>query len=190
MITKYIRGMVYWVTLPGTTKSSIQSGRRPCIIVSNNVGNVFSSNITVVPCTTNLEKADTQSTHLKLSVLKDVDSVALCESIITIPKGLCESFMGILDEVTMSKLDECLRDALSLHTETAANPNMFDRKIEEQPKIVKHKKVSGKERNTKKATYLKEYEEKGVEYVMKKYGIPTISAASRRMYYYKKALDK
>ena len=45
MFTKYARGMVYWANIPKyDINPNLQSGRRPVIIVSNNVANCLSNN--------------------------------------------------------------------------------------------------------------------------------------------------
>lgn len=49
------RGKVYDVELKSTS-SHVQFGRRPCLVVQNNLGNTFSPTIIVVPLTTKLKK--------------------------------------------------------------------------------------------------------------------------------------
>ena len=115
MFTKYARGMVYWANIPKyDINPNLQSGRRPVIIVSNNVANCLSNNITVVPCTTNTEKNPDQPTHYIMALNPREDSLVLCEDIITINKNLLESFMGMLDEHIMKDIDQCLKAALGL----------------------------------------------------------------------------
>ena len=85
MFTKYARGMVYWANiLKYDINPNLQSGRRPVIIVSNNVANCLSNNITVVPCTNNTEKNPDQPTHYIIALNPKEDSLVLCEDIITI----------------------------------------------------------------------------------------------------------
>lgn len=114
MLSKYTRGMVYWCELPNWYGDNVQSGKRPCIIVSNDVNNIFSNNIMIVPCTTNLNKEKSQPTHYTTKITKDVESVVLCESIFTISKHLLSSFIGVLDNNTMNEIDECIKIALGL----------------------------------------------------------------------------
>lgn len=183
MITKYTRGMVYWINLPNIFGENVQSGRRPCIIISNDIGNMFSENITVVPCTTNLTRAFSQPTHLKTSVLKDVDSTVLCETVITISKKLTDGFIGVLDNKTMSEIDDCVKIALGLTDKPIPMP-------EPKPKTIikttdKPIRITTKEQ---KELYLKEYDEKGSKFVVEKYNIASENAAYQRYTYYKREI--
>ena len=189
MITKFTKGMVYWVNLPDCYGDNVITGKRPCIIVSNNVGNVFSENITVVPCTTNMYKDNSQSTHYTTRITKDTDSVVLCENILTVSKKLTENFIGMLDEVTMEEIDKRLKIALQLIdiptplkkptetqvTETQEEP---ERTTEDLTKKINTKALQKK--------YMKDYEEYGVDYVVTKYAVASRSAAYQRYNYYKR----
>ena len=115
MFSKFTRGMVYWCDLPKYEQNpNVQAGMRPAIIVSNNVGNVFSRNVTIVPCTTNLEKKAEQPTHVRLNLNNQDDSIVLCEMVLTVSKDLMKTFMGMLDETTMKEIDAALAVALNL----------------------------------------------------------------------------
>ena len=123
MFTRYMRGMVYWCDMPKYEKNpNVQAGMRPVIIVSNNVANCLSNNITVVPCTTNIEKNPEQPTHTILQLNKENPSLVLCEDIMTINKDLLAGFMGMLDDKTMETINKCLMAALGL----CDIPNPFD----------------------------------------------------------------
>lgn len=123
MFTRYMRGMVYWCDMPKYEKNpNVQAGMRPVIIVSNNVANCLSNNITVVPCTTNIEKNPDQPTHTILQLNKENPSLVLCEDIMTINKDLLSGFMGMLDDNTMKTINKCLMAALGL----CDIPNPFD----------------------------------------------------------------
>lgn len=74
---------VYYIELP-KNESSIQSGLRPCVIVSNDKCNKFSPTITVVPITSQDKKY--LPTHVKLMV--DKESTVLCEQVMIVPKDL------------------------------------------------------------------------------------------------------
>lgn len=115
MFTKYMRGMVYWCDIPKYEKNpTINSGMRPVIIVSNNINNCTSGNVTVVPCTTNIEKNPNQPTHVILPLNKENPSLVLCEHIITVCKDLLAGFMGMIDDVSMKKVDKGLMAAIGL----------------------------------------------------------------------------
>lgn len=51
------------------TDSNVQQGPRPYLVVQNNLGNMYSSTLTVVPITQELKKP-TQATHSTISCFK------------------------------------------------------------------------------------------------------------------------
>ena len=90
----------------GSNKGSVQSGKRPAIVISNNVNNMHSPNITVVPMTTKLKT--TLPTHIfinkelanKLGI--DTESTILCEQIQTVSKASITTNRG--DVITFPRL--------------------------------------------------------------------------------------
>ena len=191
MFTKYARGMVYWADIPKyDVNPNVQNGRRPVVIVSNNVANCVSNNITIVPCTTNTDKNPEQPTHYIMALNSKEDSMVLCEDIITISKSLLAGFMGILDEHIMQEIDECLKVALNLTD--VHNPLLGNTRRKDLPKKVytnkpekrkTGKRVAGK---IEMAKFLRFYEENGMEKTMEEYGIPTNSAVQQRLQFYRK----
>lgn len=186
MFTKYVRGMVYWCDLPKYEQSpTVQAGMRPVIIISNNVGNVFSKNVTIIPCTTNTEKNPEQPTHIRLDLAED--SLALCEMILTVSKDLLKTFMGMLDEHTMKKVDEGIKSALGLidvpFPEKKEKTN--EEKLKEKQIINRGKRISTTSDMHAFVQYASTHDSKET---MAEYGIPTTSAVSQRLNYYKKKL--
>ena len=51
-----IRGDVIYIDLGQHPKSSIQSGVRPCVVVSNDTNNKYAKVLCVCPCTSNISK--------------------------------------------------------------------------------------------------------------------------------------
>ncbi|WP_157685607.1 type II toxin-antitoxin system PemK/MazF family toxin [Paenibacillus donghaensis] len=88
-----------WLADLGENGGSIQSGVRPVLVISNNIGNKFSPNVTVVPITSSTIKRKLP-THVKI-VAEEVgfvrDSIAMFESKVTIDKntGLIHKIMDI-----------------------------------------------------------------------------------------------
>jgi len=188
MVSRYARGMVYWVNLPTAYGDSVQTGRRPCIIVSNNVGNLFSDNLTVVPCTTNIEKINSQPTHYNTKIYSNTESVVLCENIITVAKKLCDGFIGIMDEQEINKIDECIKIALGLVD--IPQPVKLE-EVPEDPEIPEEEKATGRIVNDEvKRQYISDFAKYGADYVMRKYKVASISAANQRKNYYKNQLTK
>lgn len=191
MFTKYARGMVYWADIPKyDVNPNVQNGRRPVVIVSNNVANCVSNNVTIVPCTTNTDKNPEQPTHYIMALNSKEDSMVLCEDIITISKSLLAGFMGILDEHIMQEIDECLKVALNLtdvHNPLLGNTRRKDlpEKVytNKQEKRKTGKRVAGK---IEMAKFLRFYEENGMEKTMEEYGVPTKTAVQQRLQFYRK----
>lgn len=77
----------FWADLPASEQASnIYYGKRPVIIVSNDLCNTWSSVLTVIPLTTNLNKK-AMPTHVFLSYpTLDSPSLAICEQIMSIDK--------------------------------------------------------------------------------------------------------
>lgn len=99
------RGDVVWVDLPPCPNSHVQTGKRPAIVVQNDVGNLHSPTTIVVPVTSVIKRLD-MSTH----VLFEADflphhSVALCEHFVTIDKGRISSVAGHLPKYIMQAVD-------------------------------------------------------------------------------------
>ena len=206
MLMEYVRGMVFYANIPNVIYApSVQAGRRPVIIVSNDVGNIHSQNVTVVPCTTNISKKDSQPTHYTTRLRKDIDTIVLCEDVMTIDKSCLDSFIGVLDDYTMEKITECLGIALGF-TNLKVNIPKETPKFEPtkpEPIEVQLSKIGcagglkgpqtpkAKAKNTEEfmKDFIKQVEEKGVVHVQKKYGISSTGAVYQRCMRYKKLLD-
>lgn len=114
MIVK--RGEIYLDTNFGEGEGSEQKGRRPCIIISNNICNRFSPTITVVPITKQTKTP--LPTHFQMSKEEfklHEDSTALVEQLRTIDKER----LGVLHPVQLSqdqlhKIDELCKVQLGI----------------------------------------------------------------------------
>ena len=185
MLSKFVRGMVYYANIPSVLYApSVPAGRRPVIIVSNDIANVFSSNVSVVPCTTNINKKDSQPTHVTTNLIKETETVVLCENIMTMDKSYLETFVGMLDDVTMDKITNAIGVALGF-----TNLRMRDRV---NTLKAEHKKIEKDKSQTRidfMKTFIEEMQTKGAVYVQKKYGLSSTGAAYQRSTRYKKLLD-
>ena len=85
---------------PGT---SVQSGNRPVLVISNDVGNLYSNTITVIPLTTKIKKLE-MPTHIRISqadcrMYRDEalqESLLLAEQITTISQDRLLCRLGTL----------------------------------------------------------------------------------------------
>lgn len=105
MTTKSPRiGDVFTVNFNG--EGHVQSGLRPAVIIQNNVGNVHSPNVIVLPLTSQMKKRN-MPTHVLLKANESKlsrDSIVLCENPMTIPKNKLENFITELPEKCMEKI--------------------------------------------------------------------------------------
>ncbi|NTU72160.1 MAG: type II toxin-antitoxin system PemK/MazF family toxin [Coriobacteriia bacterium] len=108
------RGQVYWVDF-GPAKSSVQAGRRPVLVVQNDVGNRYSPNTIVVAMTTRIARKD-YPTEVRLpDELFGKPSVVRCGQMLTVAQDrLIGAAIASLDPATMSRVDTALQLSLGL----------------------------------------------------------------------------
>lgn len=102
----YKRGSVVLVNL-GDRDGSIQFGIRPCVLISNNLNNKFSTVLTVVPLSTSKFKKDLP-THIAITTNNskiEKDSIALCEQPTLIIKNQIIKELFELDDMLMRNID-------------------------------------------------------------------------------------
>ena len=84
---KIKRGDIIIVDL-GQHETSVQSGIRPCVVISNNMANKHSQVITVVPLTSKIHKKEYLPTHVFLNGYRNTGlhrhGLALCEQITSV----------------------------------------------------------------------------------------------------------
>lgn len=95
------RGAIIYVDLGIHPNSSVQSGIRPCVVVSNNKNNRQSKVLAVCPCTTKVNNKSVP-THILLKTSQvngrfEKDSTILVEQITTVDKRKIISIMGQVD---------------------------------------------------------------------------------------------
>lgn len=115
MVQEYCRGDIFFIT-EGTYTGSEQSGGRPGVIVSNDLGNKHSPNVEVVFLTSREKKP--MPTHVE--VLCKVPSTALCENIQTVSKERLDTFIRSCTTSEMKNIDHALLCSLGLHNHKCA----------------------------------------------------------------------
>ncbi len=108
------RGQVYWTDF-GSGQGSEQSGRRPAVVVQNDVGNRFSPTTIVAPMTTRVG-AKEYPTEVRLpdelfgkpSTVRTAQVRAISQSRLIGPP------VASLDSATMARVDEALRLSLGV----------------------------------------------------------------------------
>lgn len=109
------RGEIYFAQLNPVVGSE-QGGIRPVLVVQNDVGNQYSPTTIVLAITSKINKAKLP-THVELKANTygmERDSVILTEQIRTIDKTRLKQRIAVLDEVTMTKVNEALAISLEL----------------------------------------------------------------------------
>jgi len=115
-----MRGDVIYVDLGQHPNSSIQSGIRPCVVISNNQNNKYSKVISVCPCTGRVTKKKV-ITHI-LVTTKDVNgyfqknSILLIEQITVVEKKQIISKVGHIprDSEIMKKVNCLIKKQLGV----------------------------------------------------------------------------
>ena len=108
------RGEIYYADLNPVVGSE-QEGIRPVLIVSNNLGNLYSSTV-VVAAITGQPKKTHLPTHYSLSTVSGLEapSQVLLEQVRTIDKSRLHQYVGCLDAETMKVIDHALAVSLGL----------------------------------------------------------------------------
>lgn len=119
MIQEYLKGDLICVELP-SVGGSIQSGKRPCVVVSNNACNKYSPVITIVPLTSRKKHEIPTHVYLKskdvfdLQYLNIRDSTILCEQIITVSKDNIVAGRAKIKPHVLKSINEALAVQLNL----------------------------------------------------------------------------
>lgn len=105
------RGDIFFAELTG--HESVMKGSRPVVVVSNNANNLYSTTVTVVPCTTKLKELPVHYSFSYTTCFTR-ESQALCEQIITIPKSALLDKIGHLDERDWTGITNAIQIQLGL----------------------------------------------------------------------------
>ena len=108
------KGDIFYVNL-NVLSGSIQKGRRPVVVVSNNKNNAFAPNVTVVPITSRDKKWLPTHVEINNSALPmKVHGIVLCEQIMTVSKDMLGDFMCSLSPSIMNQIDYALKRQLGI----------------------------------------------------------------------------
>ena len=106
LVVKIKRGDIIIADL-GQHETSIQSGIRPCVVMSNDMANKHSPVITVVPLTSKIHKKEYLPTHVFLNGYRntglDRHGLALCEQITSVAYS---DILEVAGRVSKRKLTE------------------------------------------------------------------------------------
>jgi mRNA interferase MazF len=109
------RGEICWLQLPPATGSE-QAGRRPVLIIQNDVGNRTSPTTTVAAITSQ-PRGRRYPFHVPFTVQESglpLAGTVLCEQVQTVDQGRLSSRAGTLTSEKMREVDLALRYSLDL----------------------------------------------------------------------------
>ena len=112
------RGEVYVADLSGSIGSE-QRGRRPVVIVQNDIGNQHSSTV-IVACITTKAKKTNMPTHIIVRMEDGAlkrESMVMAEQLRTIDKKRLGDRIGTVDKVTQLRLDKGIAVSLAIGEE-------------------------------------------------------------------------
>lgn len=109
------RGDLFWVDLD-PVKGSEQSGRRPVLVLQNDMGNAYSSTTIVAPLTTSrfAKEYPTNVSLPKGTAGLESDSTIMLSQIRVIDKARLEKKIGQLSQKFMDNVDEAVKVSLGL----------------------------------------------------------------------------
>ena len=111
---KIYRGDLFFANL-NPVKGSEQGGKRPVVILQNNVGNKFSPTVIVAAITSRTRKKANMPTHVSLdNAALEKDSQVLLEQIRTLDKTRLIKKVGKLTQDEMRAIGNSLEISLSL----------------------------------------------------------------------------
>ncbi len=111
----YQRGEMYYANLTGGIGSE-QGGRRPVLIIQNNVGNKHSPTVIVAALTDETNNKAKLPTHYRLPAENGLkmSSIVLLEQLRTIDKRRLEDYIGILPEKDIKGINHALAISIGL----------------------------------------------------------------------------
>ena len=104
------RGDVFFADLDPVIGSE-QGGNRPVLVIQNDVGNIYSPTIVIVPLTTRMKKK--LSTHVPI-ILNGCPNVVLGEQMRTISKSRLQDRIGRLSKQDMCKVNYAIQVSIGL----------------------------------------------------------------------------
>ncbi|MEI3339953.1 MAG: type II toxin-antitoxin system PemK/MazF family toxin [Eubacterium sp.] len=117
---KLRRGDLVYIDLGQHPHSSVQSGVRPCIVISSDLNNRYSPTVNVCPCTSKLKKIDlpvhTVIVPDQVRGYMEKSSLVLGEQIVTVDKRKIIAKLGYIpaDSNVMKQIDMAIRKQLAV----------------------------------------------------------------------------
>ena len=115
MSSRFRKGEIYLFDL-ADSYINVQSGLRPCLIIQNELGNIYSPTVIVVPITTKLKKTDLPVHVITENYFmgKKIMEIILCEQILTVPKSRIKKYLRTLDKATLREVEKAIEVSLGI----------------------------------------------------------------------------
>lgn len=107
------RGDLFYADL-NPSFGSEQGGIRPVLVVQNNIGNMHSPTLVVLPITSSKKPILPVHTRVDDTDLLTDGSIVLAEQIRTIDKRRLRSYIGSLDADAMKRVDKIIKISLEV----------------------------------------------------------------------------
>ena len=112
--SRFRKGEIYLFDL-ADSYINVQSGLRPCLIIQNELGNIYSPTVIVVPITTKIKKTDLPVHVMTKNYFmgKKIMEIILCEQILTVPKSRIKC-LRTLDKATLREVEKAIEVSLGI----------------------------------------------------------------------------
>ncbi|TXI97989.1 MAG: type II toxin-antitoxin system PemK/MazF family toxin [Neisseriales bacterium] len=104
------RGDVYWVNFDPAVDSEIQK-KRPAVIVSNNLNNMYMQRVQVLPVTSNVSRVYPCEALVQI---RGKQGKALADQITTVDKNRFGDFIGSLNSTELENITKVIKIQLDL----------------------------------------------------------------------------
>lgn len=104
------RGDVYWVNFDPAVDSEIQK-KRPAVIVSNNLNNMYMQRVQVLPVTSNVSRVYPCEALVQI---RGKQGKALADQITTVDKRCFGNFIGSVNASEMDNISGIMKTQLNL----------------------------------------------------------------------------
>ena len=147
------RGDIYYADLNGLEQNvgSEQTGKRPVLIIQNDIGNLYSPTTIIAILTTKIKR--NLPTHVVIrnfSGLSQVSAVCL-EQIKTIDKSRLEDYKGNIGNEMMKEIEQAISISLGTPKDTKYEANMIDdytrEEVDDVELVKRDTAFDGKENN-------------------------------------------
>lgn len=107
----YLRGDIVWGEAHSVIDTSMQLGKRPYLIVSNNQNNQYSTIYTAIPLTSKEKKILPTHHHI---FINGIQNTILVEQITCISKGNISGYIDTIEDEDLQKVEEKIKIQLGL----------------------------------------------------------------------------